>query len=93
MAARTYPNTPAGLARQLRDREHDSLTGRGHSIKWRRGHGRRWLKDCPGWTGRCGTCGDVIVVAAVDGGVYRTYEDRDGKPHSNRNCRGRRRSR
>lgn len=89
--ARTYPDTPAGRARRLRDAEDARLTARGHSVKWRRGHGQRWLKGCPGWTGRCETCGDVIKLAAVDSGVFHEYVDASERPHNMRNCTRRQR--
>lgn len=85
---RSYPDTPAGRTRQMRDADSDYLASRGHSVKWRRGHGVRWLKGVPGWTGRCENCGDVIVVADV---TYRSYEDADGKRRSMRKCVKRRR--
>jgi hypothetical protein len=92
MARASYPNTPAGRSRQIRDGDDAYLTGRGHSIRWRRGHGQPWLKGIPGWTGRCERCGDVIRVAALDGGGVRSYEDADGKARSMRKCvKGRRR--
>jgi hypothetical protein len=92
MLRRSYPDTPAGHARQLRDADDARLAERGHRVKWRRGHGQRWLKGDPGFTGRCERCGDVMRVAAVEpGGAWRHYEDAAGKQHNMRKCSGRRR--
>jgi hypothetical protein len=91
---RTYPDTPAGRARQLRDADDAYLSDRGHSLKWRRGHGVRWLRGEQGWRGRCERCGDLIAVADLGGGghaVYRSYTDADGQARSMRKCAGRRR--
>jgi hypothetical protein len=73
--ARTYPDTPAGRARQLRDSEDGYLGRLGHQVTWRRGHGKRWLKDVPGYTGQCALCGGTVRVAPTgDGTAYCGYE-------------------
>lgn len=87
MARGSYPDTPVGRSRRIRDADDAYLTGRGHRMRWRRGTGERWLRGVPGWTGRCEHCGDVIRVAALGaGGVFRSYEDAAGRLHSMRKC-------
>jgi len=95
MAGRSYPDTPAGRARRLRDADDAYLAARGHSLKWRRGHGVSWLKGEQGWRGRCERCGDLVTVADLgsDGAAYRSYADADGTPRSMRKCTTARRRR
>jgi hypothetical protein len=71
----TYPATPAGQARRLRDSEDAYLAGLGHDMTWRVGHGARWLKGDPGYRGTCGLCGGVARLAWLGDGVgYHGYE-------------------
>ena len=91
MARRNYPDTPSGHARALRDREADVMSRKGHVLNWRRGHGQRWLRGCPGFTGACERCGDLVRVASTGSNtMYLAYEDAWGKPHGPRRCSRRR---
>jgi hypothetical protein len=94
--ARSYPDTPAGRSRRLRDADGAHMTRNGHQMTWRRwrkgilGQGN-WLGS-PGWEGRCRRCGDTVHVASLEGNVcYRSVTDAGGKQCSFRHCRGRRR--
>ena len=60
---RTYPATPAGWTRQQRDIRNAEMAGRGHDMQWQAGHGQDWMRGVPGWTGQCGKCGDIVIVA------------------------------
>lgn len=71
----SYPDTPAGRARELRDADDAYLSGLGHRMKWTRGHGLRWLKGDPGYRGTCERCGGVARLASLGDTVgYRGYE-------------------
>jgi hypothetical protein len=73
--SRSYPATPAGTARGLKDGEAAYLAGIGHRVKWQRGHGLQWLKGIPGWKGTCQLCGGVARIAPTgDGTAYRGFE-------------------
>lgn len=95
--ARTYPDTPAGRSRQLRDADDASMSRRGHHMTWRRWRkgtiqgGGNWL-SAPGWEGYCARCGDTIHVVSLESGVaYTSITGADGRHHGYRQCRGRRR--
>lgn len=67
------------------------MTGKGHSMKWRRGHEQRWLKGVPGFTGQCAKCGDVVRVGATGGSTaWISFEDAQGGQYGPRLCRRRR---
>lgn len=66
------PDTPAALARAMRNGEDAYLTGIGHRMKWTRGHGVRHLKGEPGWKGHCEFCGGICRVAYLGNGVGHT---------------------
>jgi hypothetical protein len=73
--ARTYPATPAGHAREIRDVEDAYLTRLGHRMRWARGHGVSWLKGDPGHRGTCELCGGVARLAWLGDHVrYAGYE-------------------
>jgi hypothetical protein len=65
-------DTPADYARGLRNGENAYLTGIGHRMTWTRGHGQRWLKGKPGYTGRCELCDGVCRLAWLRPGVAST---------------------
>jgi hypothetical protein len=72
---RTYPGTPAGRARELKDADDAYLTRLGHRMTWRLGHGARFLKGCPGYRGKCERCGGVARVAVTGETTgYHGYE-------------------
>jgi hypothetical protein len=73
---RTYPPTPAGQVRRLRDSEDAYLARLGHDMTWRPGHGKSsFLKGDPGYRGRCERCGGVARLAWLGDGVgYHGYE-------------------
>ena len=71
----SYPDTPAGHARAMRDGEDAHLARLGHRMTWTRGHGARLAKGAPGYKGRCGLCGGIARVAWLGNGVgYSGYE-------------------
>lgn len=89
-AARGYPATPAGWTRHQRDIEHADMAKRGHAMKWKPGHGRRWMRGKPGWTGQCGKCGDVVIEAdATPDTAFVYHGDHEGKRAGPRKCRRR----
>jgi len=95
--ARSYPDTPAGRSRRMRDTDDASLSAKGHRMRWNRWRkgtlqgGGNWL-NAPGWEGTCARCGDVLhVVSLSDRVAYTSYTDIYGTNRSFRQCkRGRR---
>jgi hypothetical protein len=72
---RSYPVSPAGAARRMRDAEDTYLTALGHRMTWRTGHGESWLNPDPGYRGTCQLCGGVARLAWLgDGAGYHGYE-------------------
>jgi hypothetical protein len=100
--ARTYPDTPAGRSRRLKDADDALMSRRGHRMSWKRWRkgtisgGGNWL-SAPGWEGVCTRCWDTVHVVSLsngagqNGSAYTSYTDANGTHRSFRQCRGGRR--
>jgi hypothetical protein len=68
----SYPDTPAGHARALRDSFGALLTSCGHVMTWQK------LKNRNAYSGRCRNCtGKIRVLVTSDGLTEVTYPEPD----------------